>query len=105
LFQENCQRSENEQKLYIEWQHAVRGWRNAEEAWKNVTSEIGQLQSVVNNLQKHIEELKAQTMKMDVAVKTLKTYHRGEKANSGSSVWFPKSTLHDRSGSSNYYYN
>jgi hypothetical protein len=32
LFQENCQRSQNEQKLYMEWQHAIRGWQNAEEA-------------------------------------------------------------------------
>jgi hypothetical protein len=66
LFQENCQHNQNEQKLYMEWQYAVNGWQNAENAWKIANSEIGQLKSVVNNLQKHIDELKANMMKMGV---------------------------------------
>ena len=42
LFQQNCQRNQNEQKLYTEWQYAVNGWRNAKNAWKIPNSEIGQ---------------------------------------------------------------
>jgi len=64
LFQENCQRNQNEQKLYMEWQYAVSEWRNAENAWKIANSEIGQLKSVVNILQKHIDELKAKMTRM-----------------------------------------
>jgi hypothetical protein len=65
LFQENCQHNQNEQKLYIEWQYAVNGWRNAKNAWKIANSKNGQLKSLVNNLQKHMDELKANMMKMD----------------------------------------
>jgi uncharacterized protein YlxW (UPF0749 family) len=60
LFQENYQRSQKEQKLYMAWQQAVSGWRNA-------NSEIAQLKSVVTNLQKHVEELQAKTRSTDVA--------------------------------------
>jgi hypothetical protein len=67
LFQENYQRNENEQKLYMEWQHAVSGWCAADNAWKIANSEIGQLKSMVNNLQQHIYELKSRMMRMDVA--------------------------------------
>jgi hypothetical protein len=67
LFEGNYQRSQNEQKLYKKWQHAVSGWRAAGNAWKIANSEIGQLKSMVNNLQQHIDELKSKTMTMDVA--------------------------------------
>jgi seryl-tRNA synthetase len=60
LFQENYQRNQNEQKLYMEW-------RAADNAWKIANSEIGQLKSMVNNLQQHIDELKSKTMRIDVA--------------------------------------
>jgi hypothetical protein len=48
IFQENFQRSQIEQKLYMAWQQAVSGWQN-------LNSEIAQLKSVVTNLQKFVE--------------------------------------------------
>jgi hypothetical protein len=34
--------------------------------------------------------------------KKTKNHNRGKKSHSRSSVWFPESTLYDRSGPSNY---
>jgi hypothetical protein len=67
LFEQNYQCNQNEQKLYMEWQHAVSGWRAADNAWKIANGEIGQLKSMVNNLQQHIDEMKTKSMRRDVA--------------------------------------
>uniref|UniRef100_A0A1B6E0G7 Pre-C2HC domain-containing protein n=1 Tax=Clastoptera arizonana TaxID=38151 RepID=A0A1B6E0G7_9HEMI len=51
LFQENCQRSQNEQQLYIQWQYAVNGWQSA-------NNEIIRLNSLMSDLQKQIDDLR-----------------------------------------------